>query len=98
MLYSGVQKAVHFRSMHHKTVQAVIVMMRKDSDAAIESFWRYEFVEIWLFSWSLRVPKGFPGASQGGSQGHARGSSEVPELQGLLGDVRDLFHRDNSVI
>ena len=84
----------------------VIYMIKRSrgglSDAAIESFWRCMFVEIWLVLWpevgaqgfpgcpraSLGAPKGVPGGRPGGRR----------ELLGLPWDLRDPFYMDNLII
>ena len=72
-------------------------LQRKDSDAAIESFWRYTFGEICRFLLSMGVAKapqgskGHPQGSQGCACGMPGGS------RALQGPPRDRFYQDNSV-
>ena len=62
-------------------------LQRKDSDEAIESFWRCKFVEIWLFLWSAGGPRGVPMGPRG-----------VPgRSQGPGGPLRGLFRSQGSV-
>ena len=76
----------------HKTVKGslwVDALQRKDSDAAIESSWRSEFVEQWPFLWSVGVPEvpegfsvrpwGIPGACPGSNR-HPRGLQGRPKV------------------
>ena len=88
------QKGLCSRPILHKAVQQSLwddALQQKASDAAIESFWRCKFVELWLFVWSawfLGVPagpRGFPVVSQG----RARGSAEV---QGGSRGPRDVMY------
>ena len=73
-------KGLRSPCVHHKAVQGSRwddALQQKDSDAAIESFWRCKFVEPLPILWSMGVPRGprgVPGASRGGSQGRAWGS------------------------
>ena len=72
------------RSAHYKTVRGSLwgdAWQRKDSDAAVESFWRWTFDEIWLLWRSVGVPRGsrgVPGSSPGGPRGVPQGPWGVP--------------------
>ena len=73
------QKGLCCRRIQHKTVQGSPwgdALQQKDSDAAIKSFWRCTFVEIWSFLWSRWSSPGVPGGSPGGVQ-------EVQGAQGI---------------
>ena len=59
------------------------------SNTAVESFWRWKFVEIWPFLWSRCVPGGFrevpegsPGVP-GGSLGSLRGPGKICSVTGV---------------
>ena len=75
-----------------KTVQGSAwgdALQQADSDAAIESFWRWKFVEIWPFLLSRwvpggvrEVPEGSPGIP-GGSLGSLRGPGKICSVTGV---------------
>ena len=82
--------------IHDKTVHGNLwddALQRKDSDAAIESFWRCTVVEVVFVV--RGVPRGVPGASPGVPRGVPGGAPEVPGGSGeSLVDARYSFHKD----
>ena len=79
------QKGPRPLSIHDKTVEGEPwgdALQRKDSEAAIERFWRYKCVEIWLFVWSVGGPRRVPRV--GRSLYFPAGPRDV---QGILGFI-----------
>ena len=73
------QKGLQSWGIYNKTVQGSLrihALQRKDSGSAIESFWRWTFVKIWLVWWSMGVPKG-PQGVLGAPWGVTRGPRGV---------------------
>ena len=82
----GDQNSLRSRGIHDEPVQASPwgdALQRKDSDAAIESFWRCQLVETWSFLWSVGVPDKFQ-ADHGRSPGFQARPRDVPGIPGFL--------------